>query len=355
MVMKELPQPRPTFILRRGAYDAPMEPVSRDTPAALSPFSQDWPRNRLGLARWVTDPKQPLTARVTINRWWQSVFGRGIVATPEDFGSQGQLPSHPELLDWLARSFIDSSWNVKSLWRQIVTSATYRQASEGTPELLAHDPDNVLLGRGPRLRLPAEMIRDNALAVSGLLAGSLGGPPVKPYQPAGLWEEKANIAYTRDEGEGSHRRSLYTFWKRTSPPPAMLTFDATSREVCAVKRLPTATPLQALVLLNDPQYVEAARAMAQRAVREAGPTIINRAAFLFRLLTGRRPVERELLALEALYREQYDEFRSGRADAQKLLAVGDAPHDSTIDPALYAALTVLAQAVMNHDETVMKR
>ena len=184
----------------------------------------------------------------------------------------GQLPSHPELLDWLARSFIDSGWNVKGLWRQIVTSATYRQASEGTPELLAHDPDNVLLGRGARLRLPAEMIRDNALAASGLLAGSLGGPPVKPYQPAGLWEEKANIAYTRDQGEGSHRRSLYTFWKRTSPPPAMLTFDATSREVCAVKRLPTATPLQALVLLNDPQYVEAAeRSPSVLFVREGRP------------------------------------------------------------------------------------
>ena len=183
----------------------------------------------------------------------------------------------------------------------------------------------------------------------------LGGPPVKPYQPAGLWEEKANIAYNRDQGEGSHRRSLYTFWKRTSPPPAMLTFDATSREVCAVKRLPTATPLQALVLLNDPQYVEAARAIAQRAIRQGGSTVADRASFILRLLTGRRPSDRELLALEAIYREQYDEFRSGRADAQKLLAVGDAPRDTTIDPAECAALTVLAQAVMNHDEAVMKR
>ncbi len=231
MVMKELPQPRPAFVLRRGAYDAPAERVSRETPAALLPFAPDWPRNRLGLARWVTDPKQPLTARVTVNRWWQSIFGRGIVATPEDFGSQGQLPSHPELLDWLARQFIDSGWDVKNLWRQIVTSATYRQASEASAELQSHDPDNVLLGRGPRLRLAAEMIRDTALAASGLLAGKVGGPPVKPYQPAGLWEEKANISYVRDVGEGSHRRSVYTFWKRTSPPPAMLTFDATSREV----------------------------------------------------------------------------------------------------------------------------
>ena len=292
---------------------------------------------------------------MTVNRWWQTIFGRGIVVTPEDFGSQGQLPSHPELLDSLARHFIDSGWDVKYLWRQIVTSATYRQASEAPPELLARDPDNALLGRGPRLRLPAEMIRDTALAASGLLAGKLGGPPVKPYQPAGLWEEKANISYVRDVGEGSHRRSLYTFWKRTSPPPAMLTFDATSREVCAVKRLPTATPLQALVLLNDPQYVEAARALAQRAMRNGGSTFSDRATLVVRLLTGRRPDERELKTLEALYREQYDEFRSGRSDAQKLLAVGDAVHNSGVDSAELAAFTVLAQAMLNYDETVMKR
>ncbi len=355
MVMKELPQPRPAFVLRRGAYDAPGERVARNTPAALPPFASGWPRNRLGLARWVTDPSNPLTARVTVNRYWQSIFGRGIVATPEDFGSQGQLPSHPELLDWLARRFIDSGWDVKALWRQIVTSATYRQASEAAPELLSRDPDNILLARGPRLRLPAEMIRDTALAAGGLLAGRLGGPPVKPYQPAGLWKEKANIEYVRDVGEGSHRRSLYTFWKRTSPPPSMLTFDATSREVCAVKRLPTATPLQALVLLNDPQYVEAARAVAQRAVHEGGSSPGQRAVMIFRLLTGRRPNERELPVLEALYREAYDEFRAGRSDAGKLLGVGDAPRDPAIDPAELAAWTVLAQAVMNHDETVMKR
>ena len=355
MVMKELPQPRPTFVLRRGAYDAPGERVTAATPGSLLPFSSDWPRNRLGLARWVTDPKQPLTARVTINRWWQAVFGRGIVATPEDFGSQGQLPSHPELLDWLAHTFVSSGWDVKSLWRQIVTSATYRQGSEASAEQQAHDPDNILLGRGPKFRLPAEMIRDNALAASGLLVGKLGGPPVKPYQPAGLWEEKANISYVRDPGEGSHRRSLYTFWKRTSPPPAMLTFDATSREVCVVKRQPTATPLQALVLMNDPQYVEAARALAQHAIHDAGPSLDDQATYIFRSLTGRRPGERELEILESLYREQYDEFRSGRSDANKLLAVGDTPPDRAIDPAECAALTVLAQAVMNYDETVMKR
>ena len=355
MVMKELPQPRPTFILRRGAYDAPTERVSRNTPAALLPFSPAWPSNRLGLARWVTDRKQPLTSRVIINRWWQTIFGRGIVATPEDFGSQGQLPSHPELLDWLARSFIDSGWDVKRLWKQIVCSAVYRQDSQASAELQARDPENLLLGRGPRFRLSAEMLRDNALAVSGLLSGKIGGPPVKPYQPAGLWEEKANITFTRDQGEGSHRRSLYTFWKRTSPPPAMLTFDATSREVCAVKRLPTATPLQALVLLNDPQYVEAARVLASRALREGGSSLADRLIFIVRSLTGRHPSDRELRVLEALYREQYDEFQSGRADAQKLLAVGDAPRDAGAEPAPAAALTVVVQAVMNHDEAVIKR
>jgi hypothetical protein len=355
MVMKELPEPRPTFVLRRGAYNAPTDRVSRTTPAALPAFSPSWPRNRLGLAHWVTDPAQPLTARVTINRWWQSVFGRGIVATPEDFGSQGQLPSHPELLDWLACSLIESGWDVKRTWRQIVTSGTYRQSSDASPDLQARDPDNVLLARGPRFRLSAEVIRDTALAASGLLASQLGGPPVRPYQPAGLWEEKANIAYVRDKGAGSHRRSLYTFWKRTSPPPSMLTFDATSREVCSVKRLPTATPLQALVLLNDPQYVEAARALAQGAVHQTGPCLAERITFIVRSLTGRRPDQRELMTLESLYREQYDVFRSSPADVQKLLAIGDAPLDPDLSPTECAALTILAQSVLSHDETVMKR
>jgi hypothetical protein len=199
------------------------------------------------------------------------------------------------------------------------------------------------------------MIRDSALACGGLLAGRLGGPPVKPYQPAGLWEEKANIPYVRDQGEGSHRRSLYTFWKRTSPPPAMLTFDATTREVCAVRRLPTATPLQALVLLNDPQYAEAARVLAQRAAQEAGPAVRDRAEYVFRTLTARRPRERELSVLEALYQEQYAEFRAHRAGAEQFLAVGDAPKDKALDAAECAALAVLVQAVMNHDEAVMKR
>jgi hypothetical protein len=265
------------------------------------------------------------------------------------------LPSHPALLDWLARELVDSGWDVKRTIRLMVESSTYRQGSDASAELYARDPDNVLLARGPRFRLPAEMVRDAALAASGQLVGDIGGPPVKPFQPAGLWEEKSNLPYVRDVGPGSHRRSLYTYWKRTSPPPAMLTFDAANREVCAVKRQPTATPLQALVLLNDVQYVEAARVLADRAGREGGANLADRLTFLVRVLTGRRPDARELATLEALYHDQYDEFRSGRADAAKLLAVGDAPPPGAADPAEAAALTVVAQALLNYDETVMKR
>jgi hypothetical protein len=355
MVMKELPERRPVYVLKRGAYDAPGERVEPGTPSSLPPFESTWPRNRLGLARWLTSPVHPLTARVAVNRWWQAFFGRGLVATPEDFGSQGQLPTHPELLDWLARGFIDSGWDVKRLIRLIVTSATYRQGSDAPPELLARDPDNALLARGPAFRLSAEMIRDSALAAGGILDGSIGGPPVKPYQPPGLWEEKSGLAYERDRGAGSHRRSLYTFWKRTSPPPAMLTFDTTTREVCAVKRQTTTTPLQALVLLNDPQFVEAARAIAQRAMTEANSKLADQITVIFRMLTGRRPTTRELATLEGLYHEEYDEFRSGRSDAKKLLAVGDMPISLAFDPVRCAAMTVLAQTILNHDEASVKR
>jgi len=355
MVMEEMPQPRPTFVLLRGEYDAPGEPVVPDVPSSVFPFLDDQPRNRLGLARWVTDPKNPLTARVTVNRWWQSLFGRGLVATPEDFGAQGELPSHPKLLDWLARELVDSGWDVKRAWRLMVMSATYRQSSDAPAELHVKDPENILLARGPRFRLPAEMLRDNALAAGGLLVEEMGGPPVKPFQPPGLWEEKSSASYVRDVGPGSHRRSLYTYWKRTSPPPAMLTFDAVSREVCSVKRLPTSTPLQALVLLNDPQYVEASRALAERAFREGGPALADRLAFVFRVLTGRRPDARTLEILGALYDDQRDEFQSGRADAEKLLAVGDSPPDPSLDRFDLAAMSVVARALLSYDETAMKR
>lgn len=355
MVMEEMPEPRPTFVLLRGDYDSPGDQVEPDVPSRVFPFPADQPRNRLGLARWLTDPKNPLTARVTVNRWWQSLFGRGLVATPDDFGAQGELPSHPKLLDWLARELVDSGWDVKHVWRLMVMSATYRQSSDAPAELHAQDPDNVLLARGPRFRLPAEMLRDNALAAGGLLVGEMGGPPVKPFQPPGLWEEKSSASYVRDEGAGSRRRSLYTYWKRTSPPPSMLTFDAANREVCSVKRLPTSTPLQALVLLNDPQYVEASRALAERAFHEGGAALDDRLSFVFRMLTGRRADSRTLETLRGLYDDQRDEFQSGRADAGQLLAVGDDPPDPNLDHVDLAAMSVVARALMSYDETVMKR
>ncbi len=354
MVMKELPTERPTYLLKRGSYDAPANRVERGTPASLPPFSAKLPRNRLGLARWLTDPEHPLTARVAVNRAWQEIFGRGLVATPEDFGSQGQLPSHPGLLDWLARELIDGGWDMKRVFRCMVTSATYCQTSDATPELLARDPENISLARGPRFRLSAEMLRDNAIRAAGLLVETIGGPPVKPYQPEGLWEEKSGLAYDRDRGHGSHRRSLYTFWKRTSPPPAMLTFDATTREFCAVKRQATATPLQALVLLNDPQFVEAARGLAQRSFQEGGASLDSRITFAFRSLTARPPRPRELATLKALYRDQVEEFRSGRSDAQKLLGIGDASRDASIEPIECAAMTVLVQALLSYNETVTR-
>jgi hypothetical protein len=307
------------------------------------------------LADWFVSPKHPLTARVAVNRFWQSVFGRGLVSTPEDFGSQGQLPTHPELLDWLASRFIDSGWDVRLLTKTIAMSATYRQTSNGAPELRARDPDNALLARGPRYRLPAEMIRDGVLDSAGLLVHRLGGPPVKPYQPDGLWKEKSGITYQRDAGEGSHRRSLYTYWKRTSPPPAMMTLDAAKRDVCVVKRQATATPLQALVLLNDPQYVEAARALAEDAITAADAAQGDPIELAFVRLTSRLPSPAESAILQRLLDEQRREFENHPADAQALAAVGDHRHAEHLDLTRLAAMTMVVQTIMNFDETVTKR
>ncbi|TWU09360.1 Planctomycete cytochrome C [Symmachiella macrocystis] len=355
MVMRELPQRRATFLLQRGAYDAPGAQVTPGVPEAILPFPENEPLNRLGLARWLTDPQHPLTARVAVNRFWQAMFGNGFVTTPEDFGNQGAAPTHPQLLDWLAKRFIDSGWDIKALQKLIVMSATYRQDSRTRPELRREDPQNLLLSRGPQQRLSAEMIRDNALFTSGLLVEKIGGPPVKPFQPAGLWKEKSSATYTRDAGEGSHRRSLYTYWKRTSPPPAMLTFDAAKRDVCAVKRQTTTTPLQALVLLNDPQYVEAARGLAERMLQKKDATLQDRVGQAFQLLTSRRAAERELELLSQLYEEQLAEFQQHPDQAAKLLAIGDHRSDETLDPAQLAALTVVVETIMNFDETVTKR
>jgi hypothetical protein len=316
----------------------------------------DLPRNRLGLARWLIDRRNPLTARVVVNRVWRMHFGRGLVATPEDFGSQGARPSHPELLDWLAGWFRDHGWNVKELHKRIVVSATYRQSSQATPEEVAADPDNVLLARGPKHRLSAEQIRDGALAISGLLNRQIGGPSVKPYQPAGLWEEAGTgKSYVQDHGDKLYRRSLYTFWRRTAPPPSMLTFDATSREVCTAKRETTNTPLQALVLLNDTQFVEAARVLGERLVREIPDDVDARLLAAFRLAVARAPQPKELDVLRRLYNEQLAYF-AGAPDAVKsYLSSGETPRDEALPATHVAATAVAAQALMNHDEFVRKR
>lgn len=356
MVMEEMRRPRPAHRLRRGAYDAPEEVVPRDTPASLPPFPKDQPRNRLGLARWLTDRTNPLAARVVVNRVWRMHFGRGLVATLEDFGSQGRLPTHPALLDWLAGRFMDDGWDVKALHRLIVTSQTFRQSSQLAGGSAQRDPDNELLARGPRTRLMAEQIRDSALSASGLLNRAIGGPSVKPYQPAGLWEQSGTgKTYTQDTGDALYRRSLYTFWRRTSPPPSMVTFDAVSREVCTARRDATATPLQSLVLLNDPQFVESARVLAAQLLTRFGDDEAARNREAFRTLIGRPPDETESGILARLFTEQRDLFTRNRGDAAKLLAVGESQSDETLPRADFAAMTSLVNAIMNFDEFVVVR
>ena len=355
MVMQDMAETRPTHILLRGAYDNKGERVDTGTPEDILAFPDSLPPNRLGLAQWLLAPNNPLTARVAVNRYWQMLFGQGLVATPEDFGNQGALPSHPELLDWLAVTYRESGWDTKALIKMVVMSATYQQSSMHSEELMARDPANVLLARGPSYRLTAEMARDQALAASGILVDKQGGPPVKPYQPAGLWKEKSGQAYVRDTGEGLYRRSLYTFWKRTSPPPSMITFDASRRNQCIVRRQTTSTPLQALVLLNDPQYVEASRILAQRMMQEGGATSSDKLTLAFRLLTGRFPVAAELDILEATFQEQYTEFDASPQAVSELLAVGDAPNPPNLDPTELAAYMITASTIMNSDASIVKR
>jgi hypothetical protein len=362
MVMQEMPRPRDTFLLLRGQYDKKGEKVTAGVPAGLPPLPPGAPDNRLGLARWLVSPEQPLTARVTVNRYWQMFFGGGLVKTAEDFGAQGEPPSHPELLDWLAVEFRESGWDVRALVRLIVTSAAYRQASAVTPALRARDPENRLLARGARLRLQAEFIRDQALAVSGLLDGRVGGASVFPYQPAGLWQELASRTdganwtaqtYVQSHGKDLYRRTMYTFWKRASPPPTLVTFDAPDREVCVVRRARTNTPLQALVLMNDPTYVEASRKLAERLMRQAaGPE--ERIALAFRLCTARRPCAAEAAVLRRVFDAQLAVFRQDGKAALKLLAVGEWPREMGLDPAELAAWTAVASVILNLDETVTK-
>jgi len=356
--MEEMPTQRPTWLLARGRYDAPRTDdarVSRTVPTAIAPWPAGAPLNRLGLAQWLTQPANPLTARVAVNRFWYELFGRGIVETVEDFGVQGRLPSHPELLDWLAIMFRESGWNVKTLIRQIVLSATYRQSSAIRPNLAAKDPQNILLARGPSRRLTAESIRDLALAASGLLDEKMGGPPVSPYQPGDLWRESNSMspAYHQSVGGDLYRRSLYSVIKRTVPMPDMTSFDAPSREVCTARRTPTNTPLQALVLLNDVQFVEACRVLAERAVRESKPE--DRARYIFRRLATREPTAAEAKLLADLYERQRARYAAAPADAEKLLKIGDHKADPTLPPPDVAAATVVAQTVLNLDAAVWER
>jgi hypothetical protein len=355
MTMFELPEQRPTFVLKRGSYHTRGEQVFPNTPPNILFFPDDLPRNRLGLARWLTHPQNPLTARVAVNRYWQMLFGVGLVSTPEDFGSQGARPTHPELLDWLAKTFIETGWDGKAMLKRIVMSTTYRQSSVPSSALLKEDPENRSLGRGPKHRLPAEMVRDNALFIGGLLVQKIGGPSVKPYQPLGLWREKSGRKYEPDKGEGLYRRSLYTYWKRTSPPPSMMLFDAAKRDVCVAKRQTTNTPMQALVLLNDTQFVEAARAFGERILKAGGETLEEKIRFAFRVATSRHPTEQEFEILKRLYREQEAIFGDQPEEAEKLLAIGEWKRDESLPTTQAAATTILASALLNFDETITKR
>lgn len=364
MVMREMDDPRPTFLLRRGEYDQQTDEVDAAVPAVLPPIPEDLPMNRLGLARWLVSEDHPLTARVTANRIWQKFFGRGLVATSGDFGSQGEWPSHPELLDWLATELVRQGWDLKALQKTIVMSSTYRQTSKAAPALIERDPENRLLARASRFRLDAEVIRDGALAVSGLLVEKLGGPSVKPYQPPGLWEEigyesrgrfTAGI-FEQDRGEALYRRSLYTFWKRTVPPPNMLVFDAPNRETCVVERSRSNTPLQALVLMNDPQFVEAARVLAEDLLAEraeAGDSsLIDR---LFQRVLARPATELEREAMLELVADLETSYGQDAAAAEALLRVGERRVDESIPGTELAAWSVAASAVLNLDEAVTRR
>ncbi len=355
MVMAEASPPKSTFLLVRGAYDHPGEKVTPGVPAVLPALPANAPNNRLGFAEWVIDPKNPLLARVTVNRFWQMYFGTGIVKTVEDFGSQGEWPSNPELLDWLTTEFVRTGWDVKALQKTIVMSATYRQSSEAAPDLLQRDPENRLLARGPRFRLPAEMIRDQALSIAGLLVEKIGGPSVKPYQPEGLWKEISmqDMDYVQGHGDDLYRRSLYTFWKRTIAPPEMINFDSANREACVVRETRTNTPLQALNLMNDVTYVEAARLTGQRMMKEGGAKDEDRLRFGFRLVTGHWPSKAQEDVLAADLRFHRDYF----SDAQKVdeyLSQGESRPDAKLDRRELAAYASVASLLLNLDEAMTK-
>ncbi|QHV95559.1 DUF1553 domain-containing protein [Spirosoma endbachense] len=360
MVMQERSVPRETHLLKRGAYDAPGEVVTPAVLHSLNPIPEEWPKNRLGLAKWLLMPENPLFGRVMANRFWQQYFGQGLAKNSDDFGNQGALPTHPELLDYLAVKFRESGWNVKAMHKLIVMSATYRQSSSVSEKAREADPDNVFLTRGPSYRMSAEQVRDNALAASGLLNQRIGGPSVHPYQPAGIWEALATrnaVKYVQNHNDSLYRRSMYTIWKRSSPPPMMLNFDAAERHTCIVKRQKTSTPLQALVTLNDPQFVEAARVLAQKKLGEGKKEEPEKGVIesVFKAVISRPARVEELNLMKQLYAEELADFRKNPKRATELLAVGEYPVDKTLNPAELAAWTVVTSTIMNFDEAIIKR
>ncbi|MDB6149849.1 MAG: hypothetical protein JWQ44_1297 [Chthoniobacter sp.] len=354
MVMEDAAKPRENFILTRGEYDQHGEKVAPGTPHVLPSLPADATSNRLALARWLVTPDHPLTARVTVNRFWAMFFGTGLVKTVEDFGLQGEKPSHPELLDWLALEFIETGWNVKRLVRTIVTSATYRQSSAVSPALLERDPENRLLARAPRHRWPSWMLRDQALAAAGLLVEKPGGAPVKGYQPDGVWEEATfgQIKYAQDHGDALYRRSLYTFWRRIVGPTMF--FDSSARQTCTVRASQTNTPLHALTTLNDVTFVEAARALAERVLKQSGPGDSERLVYAFRLCTGRMPTEREAELLSVTLQRLRSQFGADAKGAQQLIAAGESKPDAQLDPAELASHAAFASLLLNLDETLSK-
>jgi hypothetical protein len=355
LVMKERPQPRPTHVMKRGNHKNLGDPATPGTPAVLHPFPAGQPLNRLGLARWLVDPNNPLVGRVTMNRLWARYFGRGLVETSEEFGAQGEPPTHPELLDWLATELVEQRWSFKAVQRRIVTSATYRQSARVTPELHHRDPYNRLFARGPRFRLDAEMVRDNTLAISGLLNHKLGGPSVFPYQPDGIWfNPYSGDRWQMSTNGDQYRRGVYTFWRRTAPYAAFMAFDAPSREVVCERRPRTNTPLQALATLNDKAFVEASAALARRILAECKGDAKDRAAYGFKLCVARAPGARELDVLVRLYEENLEKYRQDPVAAQAMAKNGVKESPKDVDAAELAAWTVIANVLLNLDETVTK-
>lgn len=359
MVMNEMEEVRPSYILNRGVYDQPTTQVYPNTPESILPYPEEYPKNRLGLAKWLFHEDNPLTARVTVNRYWQRMFGTGLVASSFDFGNQGSLPTHPELLDFLAIKLKEEGWDTRKILKYMALSATYQQSTKVSKDLQELDPENRLLARAPRLRLTAELIRDQALKISGLLNPEVGGPSVKPYQPAGIWEATtgggggSTATYITSTGKDLYRKSLYTFWKRTVPPPSMMTFDAASRDLCTVKRQETNTPLQALVLLNDPQIIEASRLIAKNAI-DRNKEIGDQIKYIFKLATSRTPDEEELSMLNNYYNSMLQKVDEEGIDPQDYLSIGDFEIDSSYSKKQLAALALTAHTILNLDETITR-